>query len=140
MSPFFAPRFLTTWRVDMPIETGWATQRQRRRVAKAIEALARPLSRPQQMLGPAIVRRDVACAALPYLRAIHSVLCDPDVNLPADVVDAMEVFLTDGIRSPLFDDFPPEAGQHAYGLSRSLVRGSTAVPRVRPPSGDHARP
>jgi hypothetical protein len=131
VSRYFAPRFQTTRRVDMPIESGWATWRQRRRVANAIDALARPIRRPQQMLGPAIVRRDVACAALPYLRAAHAALCDPDVNLPADVVDAIRVFLTDGIRSPLFDDFPPEARQHAYGLSLSLVRGSTAVPRVR---------
>lgn len=131
MSPFFAPRFLTTRRVDMPIKADWATQRRRRRVAKAIEALAQPVRRPQQMLGPAIARRNVAGAALPYLRAVHPVLCDPDVNLPADVVDAMWVFLSDGMRSPLFDGFPPEARQHAYELSQSLVRGSTAVPRVR---------
>lgn len=140
MPRFPSPRFLTTLRVTRPIETGWATRRQRRRVAKAIEALARPMSRPQQMMGPAIVRRDVACAALPYLRTVHAVLCDPTVNLPADVVDAMWMFLTDGIRSPLFDAFPPEARQHAYGLSQRLVRGSTAVPPVRPPSGVPARP
>ena len=130
MSRFFTPRFLTSQRIGMPIETGWASQRQRRRVAKAIESLARPMSRPQLMLGPPIVRRDVAGAALPHLLAVHPVLSDPDVSLPADVVDAMWAFLTDGIRSPLFDDFPPEARQHAYRLSQRLVRGSTAALRM----------
>ena len=50
-------------------------------------------------------------------------------NLPLELGDVQAYF--DGIRSPLFDDFPPEARQHAYGLSQSLVRGSTAVPWVR---------
>jgi hypothetical protein len=73
----------------------------------------------------------VARAALPYLRAAGSVLSDPDVDLPADVVASMWRFLTDGLGSPLFDDSPDEAQQHAYGLSRRLVAGSTTAAGMR---------
>jgi hypothetical protein len=129
MTRIFAPK-RPARRLVVQVEPGWATHRQRRKVARAIATLARPISRPQLMLGPQIGSRHVAGAALPHLLAVQPLLGDPDVKLPADVVDAMWRFLTDGLRSPLFEDSPEEARQHAYWLSRRLLRDSVVEVRA----------
>jgi hypothetical protein len=102
---------------------GVAGPRLRRRVATAVDSHARLEPLAARMTGPPFVASRVRAAVLPVLMPVRPLLVDPDGELPREPVEQLWRYLTDGLASPLFDDSPEEARQHARGIAQRLVDG-----------------
>jgi hypothetical protein len=68
----------------------------------------------------------VVMSAAPALSAVASVLRSEQVAISREALDAVRMFMTDGIDSPLYGRDPLAARRGADALHRNVVSGATA--------------
>jgi hypothetical protein len=106
--------------------TSEVTMEEREVWARSVERAIKDASRPSTVVRRRLTYPAVVMSAAPALSAVASVLRSEQVAISREALDAVRMFMTDGIDSPLYGRDPLAARRGADALHRNVVSGATA--------------
>jgi hypothetical protein len=106
--------------------TSEVTMAEREVRARSVEKALKDASRPSTMVRRRLTHPAVVMSAAPALSAVASVLRSEQVAISREALDAVRMFMTDGVDSPLYGRDPLAARRGADALQSIVVSGATA--------------